>query len=542
MKHFNHISAAGRIELWRLVMMFLLPLVSMPASAVTDQEMEQARTITAQTYLRYANDGSGYLDDLHPVTMAALQKSLKEKERENLKAFQAVPVPKDYASWDKDKLVEYWSVTFFRSPGLSEKGKIGKTRVKSRLLRMNVAPPAGKNEPAKEEPKKEEPARPEADASQAPAVPAELVQPADSRADSLKRAEESGAAAQAGRLKEMEAKADSLEALDEEAAGDEPVRRRQDSTWLYIVILCVLVAIVVVLVFFASSTIRKDDRRAYSAETPEGRNRRRQLESEIRAEEAERTAQLEARQAKALDKARSETAAANTAAEAAIAAADMERARTGEALREVDNLRKRMLSAEQEALALRTERDALAEKVRILEETLRDIANKPSEPAPSSPAPQASGPNGQASNTTPGASVTDKTAPRPERPSGVGSSQAVAASAAEGHTEVRKSKIYLGRVNNRGLFVRADRGLNPEGSVYVLETEDGYSGSFRVVRNREVWARILNDPAYWLDGGCIMRDEDTDKDSAAIHTESPGTAIFENSCWRVIRKAKIRFE
>lgn len=537
MKHFNHISAAGHFKWGPVILMLLLPLISLPASAVTDQEMEQARTITAQTYLRYANDGSGYLDDLHPTTMDALRKSLKEKERENLKAFQAVAVPKDYASWDKNKLVEYWSVTFFKSPGLSDKGRIGKTRVKSRLLRMNVAPPA-----KKEEPKKEEPARPEADAAPAPAVPVELVQPSESPADSLKRVQESGAAAQAERLNEMEAKADSLEALDEEALEDEPVRKHQDSTWIYIVILCVLVAIVCVLVFFASSTMKKNDRQAFSAETPEGRNRRKQLESEIRAEEAERTALLEARQAKALDAARSETAAANTAAEAAIAAADVERARTGEALREVEALRKRMLSAEQEALAMRTERDALAEKVRILEETLRNIATRPAEPAQDSPAQRVSEQIKPAAIPTTEVSEPAKQAAKPDRPSGAGSSQTVAPTTAEGHTEIRKSKIYLGRVNNRGLFVRADRGLNLEGSVYVLETEDGFSGSFRVVRNREVWARILNDPTYWLDGGCIVRDEDADEDVAAIHTESPGTAVFENACWRVIRKAKIRFE
>ena len=34
------------------------------ATAVTDKEMEEARTITAKAYLRYANDGSGYLDEV----------------------------------------------------------------------------------------------------------------------------------------------------------------------------------------------------------------------------------------------------------------------------------------------------------------------------------------------------------------------------------------------------------------------------------------------------------------------------------------------
>lgn len=525
-----------------------LLVLGLPASAVTDQEMEQARTITAQTYLRYANDGSGYLDDLHPTTMSALQKSLKEKEKENLKAFQAVPVPKDYASWGKDELVKFWSVTFFKSQGLSEKGKIGKTRVKSRLLRMNVTPPAKKEEPKKEEPKKEETPKPE-EAQAAPAVPDELASPSESRADSLKRVQEAGAEAQAERLKEMEAKADSLEAMSEESIADEAVPKRQSSTWIYVMILCVLVAIVVALVFFASSTMKKNRLEDYSDETPEGRNRRKQLEGEIRAEEAERAAQLEARQAKALDKARSETEAAATAAREAIAAADEERARAGEALREVEALRKRVQSAEQEALAMRAERDALAEKARMLEESLQKMAARQKEQAAAAvaapakhvdtasvaaPAPAAAQAEPAVASAAP-ASVRPEPRPEPR-------AEARAEARPDGRPEVRKSKIYLGRVNSRGLFVRADRGLNLESSVYVLETEDGFSGSYRVVRNREVWARLLEDPEHWLEKGCIIRDEDTDEDVTSVVTESPGTAVFENSCWRVIRKAKVRFE
>ena len=61
--------------------------------AVTDKEMEQARVIATQAYLRYANDGSGYLDDLHPKTMAELERSLKPKEKENIKAFKPYHCP-----------------------------------------------------------------------------------------------------------------------------------------------------------------------------------------------------------------------------------------------------------------------------------------------------------------------------------------------------------------------------------------------------------------------------------------------------------------
>ncbi len=78
---------------------------ALPALAVTDKEMEQARVIATQTYLRYANDGSGYLDALHPTTMAELEKNLKAKEKENIKAFKAIPVPAGYQSWVNKNLV-----------------------------------------------------------------------------------------------------------------------------------------------------------------------------------------------------------------------------------------------------------------------------------------------------------------------------------------------------------------------------------------------------------------------------------------------------
>ena len=75
-----------------ILTLFFLLGTPFTASAVTDKEMEQARTIATKAYLRYANDGSGYLDKLNPKTMAELEKNLKPKEKENLKAFKAIPV------------------------------------------------------------------------------------------------------------------------------------------------------------------------------------------------------------------------------------------------------------------------------------------------------------------------------------------------------------------------------------------------------------------------------------------------------------------
>lgn len=471
----------------RAVLACMAALLALSSYAVTDKEMEQARTIAAQAYLRYANDGSGYLDDHHPTSMAELQKVLKAKEKENIKAFMAVTVPKDYASWDKAKLVEYWSVTAFKAPGLTEKGKAGRTRAKSRIQAMKVSAPApAKAEPAPApveaapaaEPKKEEAETPKA--VEAAPVEAAPAAPADS-AGAKMAAEIESVGEEIARTAEAEAELEDVSVP------------KKDNTWIYIVILCVLVGVVVALVIFASSTMK---RRGESEATPEERDRR------MREREAERTA-VRAE----VDKHRSDNAALKS--------------ELAEAQAQNENLRKDLDEARKEAMRWRTETTALRERVRTLEDTLESLSAA--------------------------AAVADSGAVRE-----VVEAETVAEPAAHAEPVVAEvkatetlapvmSKIYLGRVNARGIFVRADRGLNLEGSVYVLETEDGFSGSYRVVRNREVWKRLLSNPEHWLEGGCIIRDPG-DLDPASIGTESAGTAVFEGSCWRVIRKARIRYE
>ena len=121
-----------------LVAMLLLPSTML---GVTKDEMEEARTIATKSYLRYANDGSGYLDDLNPKTMEELEASLKAKEKENIKAFKAIPVPTDYKDWGMDQLVEYWAVTAYQNKGLLEKGRGGRIRTRSLIKKMKLSAP-----------------------------------------------------------------------------------------------------------------------------------------------------------------------------------------------------------------------------------------------------------------------------------------------------------------------------------------------------------------------------------------------------------------
>ena len=101
--------------------------------------------------------------------------------------------------------------------------------------------------------------------------------------------------------------------------------------------------------------------------------------------------------------------------------------------------------------------------------------------------------------------------------------------------------LYLGRVNSRGIFVRADRRVSPGNTVYRLDTNDGLVGTFRVVDVPEVVDTALANPEQYLRGGCNAEDFTEAAGAENIITENAGTAIFENGYWKVLRKSDIRF-
>ncbi|MDE5644163.1 MAG: hypothetical protein K2I45_00795 [Muribaculaceae bacterium] len=227
-----------------LVIAAMAAICPVQATAVTDKEMEEARTITAKAYLRYANDGSGYLDDVKATTMAGLNASLKAKEKENLKAFNSVKVPSDYASWDKEKLVEFWAVTFFTSPALSDKGKIAKSRVRKQISAMNIAAPAPKEEVKKEEPKAVEPT------AAAVSTPQENPAEAESGNDAI--------ATDATAAQTQEELLSDQNAIEKDAADAAPERPQEEShTWVYVLVLAILVGIVIWLVVYAANLMKR---------------------------------------------------------------------------------------------------------------------------------------------------------------------------------------------------------------------------------------------------------------------------------------------
>lgn len=435
-------------------------MMSVASYAVTDKEMEQARAITAQTYLRYANDGSDYLDKLDVATLSELEGKLKKTEQENIKAFKSVAVPKDYASWDKAKLVEYWSVTFFKSPGLTDKGKIAKARVKRKLEAMTVSAAPAAAAPAEQEP-----------AAGAPVV--KLSDDAEAGAAGEETAAENA-------LQQSEQIA---ETAAEEIVEDLPARNSSDSTWIYVVILVVLVGVVIWLVVFAANIMKKNGADSDNPKGADSHKDKRSKDEEMPAEKNLMQKEMPA---------------------------------VGAGLQEDDKPVKENMQLRRELARIKAENDKLQVEA---ESARREIENLRREK---------SGLLQELENLR-----------RQEKIENDVKSESNSIASPERETS---ATIYLGRVNRNGLFIRADRRMNIGNSVYRLDTRDGVTGTFRVVNDPTINSLIMADPAVMLGGGCTA-DSDTDLEGKVrVVNEKSGTAILENNCWKVLRKAKVRFE
>ncbi len=227
----------------KILTMLLVAVAVIPAWSVTDKEMDQARAIAAKYYLRWANNGSGYLDDVNPKSMAELNAKLKAKEKENIKAFNAVKMPSasEYAKWDKQKLADFWAGTAYQTPGLSAEGRGGRNKARKLIMEMKVS------EPAKETPKetpKEEP-KPEA----VTAIESEEAVVADTIIGTMAEAGDAPAAGDEI-LKDQE----QIEKDAAEATMKEP---EQSHTWVYILVLAVLVGVVIWLVVYAANLMKR---------------------------------------------------------------------------------------------------------------------------------------------------------------------------------------------------------------------------------------------------------------------------------------------
>ncbi|MDE6716848.1 MAG: hypothetical protein K2J70_01535 [Muribaculaceae bacterium] len=230
------------MKLRKLLFLFLTLSFVLPSLAVSDKDMEQAKVIAAKLYLRWTNNGSGYLDEVSASSMADLETKLKDQEKENLKAFKSVNIPSDYATWDKERFVQFWGTTFFTSPALSADGKRAKDRVKAKVKTLNVTAPTAAPTPA-EQPKAEEAAK--------EATPAGEPKPEDGGISIPEPGEvvHDAEAAVADSMQMIQAEEQSL------AFPERP--KAKSHTWIYVVILIVLVILVVWLMVYAANMMKK---------------------------------------------------------------------------------------------------------------------------------------------------------------------------------------------------------------------------------------------------------------------------------------------
>lgn len=438
-------------HLFKLFLIAVAVVTAIPSFAVTQKEMEQARAVAAKHYLRYANNGSDYLDNLNPTSVAELSKSLKAKELENIKSFNAVAVPKDYASWDKAKLVDYWSNTFFKSPGLNADGKKCLSILAKNLGKIQVAPASAADKPAEKPADKPAETQPKANDAAA-AAPASSAAASSAETDQLPA--------------EVQAQAEVNEV--QEAVEDERPKKDSGTGW-YVAILVVLIGVVVWLVMYAQKSMK---------ETGQVVADHRNSEKEIR--EAKRAAKEE------VNKMRDQYAAAVSAKND-----------------EIKQLREQCARLEEEL-----------ELLRRRSENPAPVQERP-QPAPAKPAPAKPSP-------------APAPAPAPAKP-------------APGRGPALPPVVFLGYVNQRGLFVKASRSLNAESSVYRMDIPDGAHGTFRVVADPSILDRLLSDPALWLEGGCDIENPDDADIATEIVTIAPGQALFADNTCRVVKKASIKF-
>lgn len=433
------------------------------ANAVTQQEMDQARAIAAKFYVRYADNLSGYLDDYSPASMSELEGKLTtDKDKEILNQFKKAGSPSDYASWDKEKLINYWSGTFFTEnlsrldANAANNGQC-KIKIKEAISALTISAPAG-------------------------AAP-ETQQPADQGSLSEMIADSPGALDAANKQQDFSSIDGQIEETQDSIAEEEalPAEKKQKSgTWVYIMILAILVVVVIFLVAYASKTMKGQTK------APKANAKRREEDFAPMAAPA---------------RLNDDTRMREKYAESLASKAEEIRSLT----RQISELEMLNTDLKDENIRLKREIDRLNK--RYSEEFMAPT------PAPAPvPAPR---------------SAYEPEPSRPERE--------------EEKESESVGEIFLGRVNTKGIFVRADRRPVDGQSVYELSSVNGTSGLFSIIKNPKVEARLLAEPGKWLSGGCFAKDIFDTEGRTNIFTEVPGEAVFADGAWRVERKARISY-
>ena len=231
-----------------LALLFAVPFAGY---AATPDQMEQARVQAFKACLRNMNDASGYLDDLHPKSMAELEKKLKDKEKDNIGKLKGIDIPSEseYAGWDKAQFEQFWVGTFVNKAGVKSSG-FCKGQVKNAISGIKVT----KAEKPVAEEKEKAAAGGNAPAESAKAVPVEQQEVAVERQTAEVQTQDIPAVA------------------TEDVKPAAPEESKKNSNTASIVVLCILVLVVIALVGYALNVMKKNKVR--QAQSPRAARRK----------------------------------------------------------------------------------------------------------------------------------------------------------------------------------------------------------------------------------------------------------------------------
>lgn len=103
-------------------------------------------------------------------------------------------------------------------------------------------------------------------------------------------------------------------------------------------------------------------------------------------------------------------------------------------------------------------------------------------------------------------------------------------------------RLYLTKPDANDYFIRTTEVVEIGNSIFELSTNDGVTGTFKVIDNPEVHQFALMMPTENLVRACTGKGIQISNGKTRIVTDREGTARFENGRWHVAVKAIIHYE
>ena len=105
----------------------------------------------------------------------------------------------------------------------------------------------------------------------------------------------------------------------------------------------------------------------------------------------------------------------------------------------------------------------------------------------------------------------------------------------------RVSKLYLDAPLQDGSFSTFSSEEHVGKSLYVLETQDSKTGTFRVLESNDALATLLISTSQFVKPVCKLVDSKVRMPQRIVTVEE-GQAIFVDGVWKTIQKAVVRLE